>query len=62
MGVAPTKFLAKLASDLDKPDGFRVIQRDEVREVIDPLPVSKIFGVGPRTAKRLEALGIRTVG
>ena len=62
MGVAPTKFLAKLASDLDKPDGFRVIQRGEVREVLDPLPVSKIFGVGPRTAKRLEALGIRTVG
>ncbi|MEC8494736.1 MAG: DNA polymerase IV, partial [Planctomycetota bacterium] len=62
VGVAPTKFLAKLASDLDKPDGFRVIQRNEVREVIDPLPVSKIFGVGPRTAKRLEALGIRTVG
>lgn len=62
VGVAPTKFLAKLASDLDKPDGFRVIQRGEVREVIDPLPVSKIFGVGPRTAKRLEALGVRTVG
>ncbi|MEM6672566.1 MAG: DNA polymerase IV [Planctomycetota bacterium] len=62
VGVAPTKFLAKLASDLDKPDGFRVIQRDEVRDVLDPLPVSKIFGVGPRTAKRLEALGIRTVG
>ncbi len=62
VGVAPTKFLAKLASDLDKPDGFRVIQRGEVREVIDPLPVRKIFGVGPRTAMRLEALGIRTVG
>ena len=62
VGVAPTKFLAKLASDLDKPDGFRIIQRDEVRAVLDPLPVSKIFGVGPRTAKRLEALGIKTVG
>ena len=61
VGVAPTKFLAKLASDLDKPDGFRVIERDEVRAVLDPLPVSKIYGVGPRTAKRLEALGIRTV-
>jgi DNA polymerase-4 len=61
VGVAPTKFLAKLASDLDKPDGFRVIQRDEVRAVLDPLPVSKIYGVGPRTAKRLEALGVRTV-
>jgi len=61
IGVAPSKFLAKLASDLDKPDGFRVIQPDEVRAVLDPLPVSKIFGVGPRTAKRLEALGVRTV-
>lgn len=61
VGVAPSKFLAKLASDLDKPDGFRVIQADEVRTVLDPLPVTKIFGVGPRTAKRLEALGVRTV-
>ena len=62
VGVAPTKFLAKLASDLDKPDGFRVIQPDEVRHVLDPLPVSKIFGVGPRTCKRLEDLGVKTVG
>ncbi len=61
IGVAPSKFLAKLASDLDKPDGFRVIRPDEVRAVLDPLPVSKIFGVGPRTAKRLEALGVQTV-
>ena len=62
VGVAPSKFLAKLASDLDKPDGFRVIRADEVRAVLDPLPVAKIFGVGPRTARRLEALGVRTVG
>jgi DNA polymerase-4 len=62
IGVAPSKFLAKLASDLDKPDGFRVIERHEIRTVLDPLPVSKIFGVGPRTAKRLEALGVLTVG
>ena len=61
VGVAPTKFLAKLASDLDKPDGFRVIQEDEVRDVLDPLPVSKIFGVGPRTAQRLSGLGVETV-
>jgi len=61
VGVAPTKFLAKLASDLDKPDGFRVIEGHEVRAVLDPLPVSKIYGVGPRTAKRLEQLGVRTV-
>ncbi len=62
VGVAPSKVLAKLASDLDKPDGFRVIQPDEVRSVLDPLPVSKVFGVGPRTAKRLESLGVRTIG
>ena len=62
VGVAPSKFLAKLASDLDKPDGFRVILPDEVRAVLDPLPVSKVFGVGPRTAKRLESLGVNTIG
>ena len=62
VGVAPTKFLAKLASDLDKPDGFRVIEPDQVREVLDPLPVSRLFGVGERTARRLEAMGILTIG
>ena len=62
IGIAPSKFLAKLASDLDKPNGFRVIPADKIRDVLDPLPVSKIFGVGPRTAKRLEALGVHTVG
>jgi DNA polymerase-4 len=62
VGVAPSKFLAKLASDLGKPDGFRVIRPEEVRSVLDPLPVSKIYGVGPRTARRLEFLGVKTVG
>lgn len=62
VGVAPSKFLAKLASDLDKPDGFRVVFAEEVRALLDPLPVSKIFGVGERTAKRLESLGVHTIG
>ena len=62
IGIAPSKFVAKLASDLDKPDGFRVIPADKVRAVLDPLPVSKIFGVGERTAKRLESLGVETIG
>ena len=62
IGVAPTKFLAKLASDLDKPDGFRIIREDEIRDVLDPLPVEKIFGVGRSTAKRLHSLGVRTIG
>lgn len=62
IGVAPTKFLAKLASDLDKPDGFRVIRSDEIRTVLDPLPVSKVFGVGRATEKRLASLGVKTIG
>jgi DNA polymerase-4 len=62
VGVASSKFLAKLASDMDKPDGFRVIRPEEVTAVLAPLPVSRIYGVGPRTAKRLEALGISTIG
>jgi DNA polymerase-4 len=62
VGVASSKFLAKLASDMDKPDGFRVIRPEEALDVLRPLPVSKIFGVGERTAKRHEALGVRTIG
>ena len=61
VGIAPSKFLAKLASELSKPDGFKVIRPEEIRSVLDPLPVSRIFGVGERTAKRLEALGVTTV-
>jgi len=61
IGVASSKFLAKLASGLDKPDGFRVIPPEDVRAVLDPLPVSSLFGVGERTAKRLAALGVTTV-
>jgi DNA polymerase-4 len=62
IGVAPTKFLAKLASDMDKPDGFRVIRAEEVDALLAPLPVGRIHGVGERTAKRLERLGYRTIG
>ncbi|TAJ21164.1 MAG: DNA polymerase IV [Planctomycetota bacterium] len=62
IGVAPTKFLAKLASDMDKPDGFRVIRAEEVATLLAPLPIGRIHGVGERTAKRLERLGYRTIG
>jgi DNA polymerase-4 len=62
VGVAPSKFLAKLASDLSKPDGFQVIEASEVRALLDPLPVSKVYGVGARTALRLESMGVRTIG
>jgi DNA polymerase-4 len=62
VGVAPNKFLAKLATELGKPDGLTVIAPERVREVLDPLPVQRVFGVGPRTAGILAGLGIRTVG
>jgi DNA polymerase-4 len=61
VGVAPNKFLAKLASDLRKPDGLVVLETGEVRRVLDPLPVGKLWGVGAKGEKRLHALGIRTV-
>ena len=62
VGVAPNKFLAKLASDLRKPDGLVVIRTDQVKAVLGPLPVGKLWGVGPKTEKRLHDLGLRTIG
>jgi DNA polymerase-4 len=62
VGVAGNKFLAKLASDLEKPDGLTVINADDVDRILPPLPVTKIWGVGPKTAKRLEGMAIRTIG
>jgi len=62
VGVAPTKFVAKIASDHDKPDGFVVVREDEVPEFLAPLDVRDLWGVGKQTEKRLAALGIRTIG
>jgi DNA polymerase-4 len=61
-GVAPNKFLAKIASDWRKPDGLFVIQPDEVATFLPPLPVGRIPGVGKVTEARLAKLGILTVG
>jgi DNA polymerase-4 len=61
VGVAPNKFLAKLASDLEKPDGLTIIRADDVDRVLPPLPVTKIWGIGPKTAARLLNLGIKTI-
>ena len=60
-GVAPNKFLAKIASDWRKPDGLFVIQPEEVGTFLPPLPVGRLPGVGKVTEARLEELGIRTV-
>lgn len=62
VGVAPNKFLAKLASDLRKPDGLVVIEPENIQATLDPLPVSKVYGVGPAAEARLHALGLRTLG
>ena len=62
VGVAPNKFLAKIASDLGKPDGFVVVAADQVQAFLDPLPVGRIWGVGKVTGRAFERLDIRTVG
>lgn len=62
VGVASCRFVAKIASDLDKPDGLTVIPENEMLERLAPLPVSKIWGVGPVTNRRLAGLGIETIG
>ena len=61
IGIAPNKFLAKLASDLDKPDGVTLIPHGEEESFIAPLPIRKIWGVGQKTASRMEELGFRKI-
>jgi DNA polymerase-4 len=61
-GVAPNKFLAKLASDLQKPDGLVVVDPDRIQEFLDPLPISRLWGVGKATLPKLEALAVKTFG
>lgn len=62
VGVAPNKLVAKIASDLRKPDGLVVVRPEEINAVLDPLPIRRLFGLGAKTAPKVEALGIRTLG
>jgi DNA polymerase-4 len=62
VGIAPNKLLAKIASDLNKPDGMCRIGSDNVREILDPLPIQKLFGVGQKSLPAVQAAGIRTFG
>lgn len=62
IGISPNKLLSKIASDLDKPDGVTVLAMADVPVRIWPLPVGKINGIGPKACKRLQALGIETIG
>lgn len=61
-GIAPNKFLAKLASDLDKPDGLRIIPYGKEREILAPLPVRRLWGVGNVTERKLRNAGFLTIG
>jgi len=62
VGVAPNKFVAKIASDLNKPDGFLVVAPGEVQAFLDPLPIGRLWGVGKVTGQVFDRLGIRTIG
>ncbi|MAC54652.1 MAG: DNA polymerase IV [Gimesia sp.] len=61
VGVAPNKFLAKIASDADKPDGLVVVEPDKIQEFLDPLPVSRVWGIGKMATQRFNRLGIQTI-
>ena len=62
VGVAPLKFLSKIASDMDKPDGLTIIKPDEVAPFIKRLPIRKVPGVGKKTFESLDQMGIKTLG
>jgi len=62
VGLAPNKFLAKIASDLKKPDGLVVLQEADVNQFLRDLPISRLWGVGPKTEARLHEMGFRTIG
>jgi DNA polymerase IV len=62
VGVAPNKLVAKIASDLGKPDGLTVVEPAQVNAVLDPLSVRRLPGLGRKTGARVEATGIRTLG
>lgn len=62
VGIAPNKFLAKLASDLEKPDGLVEIRAEEAAALLAPLSVRRLWGVGKRTEEKLAALGLKTIG
>ncbi len=61
VGVAENKFIAKIASDIDKPDGFMVVPNEQSQAFLDPLPVSRLWGVGKATHQVFERLGVSTI-
>jgi len=62
VGIAPVKFVAKIASDLEKPDGLVVVEEGEVSRFLAPLPIRRLWGIGPKMQEKLLAHGLRTIG
>jgi len=62
VGIGPNRLIAKLASDFRKPDGLTVVLPEQVREFLDPMPLTVLRGVGVKTAPRLQRMGLKTVG
>ena len=62
IGVGPTKFLAKMGSDYQKPMGLTIIRKSDISKILYPLPLEKMFGIGKRTCPRLKKMGIITIG
>ena len=62
VGLAPNKFLAKIASDLKKPNGFVIVSEEDVTQFLRDLPIARLWGVGPKTEHRLHEMGFHTIG
>lgn len=61
IGIAPNKFVAKIASDIEKPEGLVLVSLPEVQSFLDPLAISRLWGVGPKTESKLVKMGIKTI-
>ena len=62
IGLAPTKFLAKMASDIKKPMGITIIRKRDIEKILWPLPIKDMFGIGKKTYPKLEKIGVKTIG
>ena len=62
VGVAPNKYLAKIASDLEKPDGLVIVEQDKIAEFLHPLDISCLWGAGKKTQDALRKMGVKTIG
>jgi DNA polymerase-4 len=62
IGIAPNKLLAKIASDMQKPNGLTVLTEDDIKGRLWPLPIRKLYGIGPKTEEHLKAMNIATIG